>query len=130
MKGCEDIALVFRGKLVAGVKAQIERRRMCLHEHVGHNDFVGKLGMFPFPGAPRGLLVMRIEMFADVKLRPAVKSSGAHTADVVWSQIIAQLVPLCCAHPKLIAARPKCYPYGISNSLCMDFLSFSVRFHL
>src|SRR5215831_12908917 len=130
MKGSEDITLVFSGKLVACIKAQIERRRMCLHEHVGHNDFVGKLGMLPYSGAPRRLLVMWIKMVAEIKPRPAIKSSSAHTADVVWRQIIAQLVPLVCTHPKLIAARPKCNPDGISNSPCIDSLSRSVGVEL
>src|SRR5467141_2003238 len=46
VKCSEDIAFVFGGKLVAGVKAQIKRRGMRFHKYVGDDDFVGELGMF------------------------------------------------------------------------------------
>src|SRR5437870_11669907 len=60
-------------------------------------------------------------MIADVKPRPAVKSAGAHTADVVGRQILANFVALIRAHPQLIAAGTKCYSYSIANSPRIDF---------
>src|SRR6202043_1958009 len=39
----EDIAFVFGWKLLAAVKTKIERRRVRLHENVGHNNFARKI---------------------------------------------------------------------------------------
>src|SRR5207249_6043755 len=102
-----NISLLSR-KLVAGVKAQIERCRMRLHEHVGNDSFVSKLGMFS--------LVTRIDMVADIKPGPAIKPAGFYTADVIGRQIIAEFIPLVCAHPELVTAGVKCDPDSVSNS--------------
>src|SRR6266550_3848414 len=71
----KDVAFVFGGKLVAGVKAQIERGRMRLHEHVGDDHFIRKLGVFS--------LVAWIDMVANVEPGPAIKAARAHAADVI-----------------------------------------------
>ena len=86
---------------------------MRLHEHIGNNDLIGKLGMFSF--------VALVRMIADVKPRPAIKAAGADTADVVGRQILANFVALIRAHPQLIAAGTKCYSYSIANSPRIDF---------
>src|SRR5207244_13651573 len=109
-------------ELIAGVKAQIERGRVRLHEHIGNDDFIGKFRVFS--------LVARILTISDVKPRPAIKSAGTHTADVVGRQILADLVPLVRAHPKLVAAGAKCYSYSIANSPRIDFSIRSVGIEL
>src|SRR6266481_1944551 len=78
--------------------------------------------MFPF--------VARILMIADVKPRPAIEPAGAHTADVVGRQIVADLVPLISAHPKLGAAGTKCDSYCIANSPRINFSIGPVRSEL
>src|SRR4029450_3322573 len=95
---------------------------MRLHKHVGNDDFIGELWMFSF--------VARILMISDVIPRPAVKSAGTHTADVVWRQIFADLVPLVCAHPQLVCAWPKREADGVANSPGVDLLSATVRIKL
>src|SRR5438874_6769114 len=66
-------------------------------------------------------LVPRILMISDVIPRPAVKSAGTHTADVVGRQIFTNFVALIRTHPQLIAAGTKCDSYSIANSPRMDF---------
>src|SRR5512132_4515713 len=95
---------------------------MRLHEHIGDDDFVGKLGMLS--------LVAWILMISDVIPRPAVKSAGTHAADVVGRQIFADLVPLICAHPKLVCAWPKRDADGVANSPGVNLLPASVRIKL
>src|SRR5205814_3167878 len=75
-------------------------------------------------------LVTRILMISDVIPRPAVKSAGTHAADVVGRQIFADLVPLVCAHPKLVCAWPKRDADGIANSPGVNFLRAAVRIKL
>src|SRR5207248_2806516 len=86
---------------------------MRLYEHIRHDHFIGKLGMFSF--------VARIDMVGDIKPGPAIKPAGFDTADVIGGQIIAEFVPFVCAHPKLITAWTKCDPDGISNSPRTNF---------
>src|SRR4030095_13349975 len=92
------------------------------HEHIGNDDFIGELWMFSF--------VPRILMISDVIPRPAVKSSGTHTADVVWRQIFADLVPLVCAHPKLVCAWPKRDADRVANSPSVNLLPAAVGIKL
>src|SRR5881409_3518363 len=122
MEGGEDVAFVFGGELVAGVKAQIERGRVRLHKHVGNDDFIGKLRVFPF--------VAWVGMIADVKPRPTIKPAGAHTADVVGRELLADLVPLVCAHPKLVAAGTKRDSYCVSNSPSVNLSICAIRIEL
>src|SRR6266576_3265776 len=75
-------------------------------------------------------LVTRIRVVADVIPRPAVKSAGAHAADVVGRQIFADLVPLVCAHPKLVCAWPKRDADSVANSPSVNLLSAAVRIKL
>src|SRR6266480_1255202 len=75
-------------------------------------------------------LVARILMISDVIPRPAVKSAGTHAADVVWRQIFADLVPLVCAHPKLVFAWPKRDADGVANSPGVNLLPATVRIKL
>src|SRR5881396_2891692 len=91
---------------------------MRLHEHIGHDDLVGKLRMFPF--------VAWIGMVADVKPGPAIKAAGVHTANIIRRQIITELVSLVCAHPELVTSRTKCDPDGVSNSPCINFLPAAI----
>ena len=95
---------------------------MRLHEHVGDDHFIGKLGVFS--------LVAWIDMVANVKPGPAIKAAQAHTADVIGRQIVPDFVPLVRAHPELIAARPKCDPDGVSNSPCINFLPAAIGIEL
>src|SRR6266550_7801481 len=75
-------------------------------------------------------LVPRILMISDVIPWPAVKSAGTHTADVVGWQIFADLVPLVCAHPKLVCAWPKGDGDGVANSPGVNLLPAAVRIKL
>src|SRR6266487_4387399 len=75
-------------------------------------------------------LVARILMISDVIPRPAVKSAGTHAADVVGWQIFADLVPLICAHPKLVCAWPKRDADSVANSPGVNLLSAAVRIKL
>src|SRR6266487_2245035 len=75
VEGCENVVLVFRRKLVAGVETQIKRGRVRLHEDIRHDDFISELKMFS--------LMPRIRMVANVKPRPAIKAAGTHSANVV-----------------------------------------------
>src|SRR3954454_16763875 len=75
-------------------------------------------------------LVARIVMISDVIPRPAVKSARTHTADVVGWQIFADLVPLVCAHPKLVCAWPKRDADGVANSPGVNLLPAAVRVKL
>src|SRR4030095_9863950 len=75
-------------------------------------------------------LVARILMISDVIPRPAVKSAGTHAADVVGRQIFADLVPLVCAHPKLVCAWPKGDADGVANSPGVNLLLTAVRIKL
>src|SRR5947208_13646225 len=72
-------------------------------------------------------LVAWILMTSDVIPRPAVKSAGTHAADVVGWQIFADLVPLVCAHPKLVCAWPKRDSDSVANSPSVNLLSAAVR---
>src|SRR5438067_12958689 len=75
-------------------------------------------------------LVARILMISDVIPRPAVKSAGTHAADVVGRQVFADLVPLVCAHPKLVCAWPKRDADGIADSPGVNLLPAAVRIKL
>src|SRR5438067_4529723 len=75
-------------------------------------------------------LVARILMISDVIPRPAVKSAGTYAADVVGWQIFADLVPLVCAHPKLVCTWPKRDADGVANSPSVNVLSAAVRIKL
>src|SRR5882724_5166140 len=108
MEGGEDVAFVFGWELLAGVKAQVQRGRVRLHEHIRNNDLISELRMFS--------LVSRIGMIADVKPRPAIKAAGTHTADVVGRQIFADLVTFVCAHPEFVRARTKRDPDSVANA--------------
>src|SRR5438046_2472226 len=75
-------------------------------------------------------LVARILMIADVIPRPAVKSAGTHATDVVWRQIFADLVPLVCAHPKLVCVWAKRDADSVANSPGVNLLPGAVRIKL
>src|SRR5205809_3130261 len=75
-------------------------------------------------------LVPRILMISDVIPRPAVKSAGTDAADVVGRQIFADLVPLVCAHPKLVCAWSKRDADGVANSPGVNLLRAAVRIKL
>src|SRR6476620_5062005 len=75
-------------------------------------------------------LVTRVLMISDVIPRPAVKSAGSHAADVVGGQIFADLVPLVCAHPKLVCAWPKRDADGVANPPGVNLLPAAVRIKL
>src|SRR5712672_1038042 len=75
-------------------------------------------------------LVARILMIADVIPWPAVKSAGTHAADVVGWQIFADLIPLVCAHPKLVCAWPKRDADGVANSPSVNLSPAAVRIKL
>ncbi len=89
-----------------------------MHEHVGHDHFISKLGVFS--------LVVRINMVADVKPGPAIKSARLYAADVIGRQVVAEFVPLVCAHPEFVAARTKRDPDSVSNSPSINFLSAAI----
>src|SRR6266513_362329 len=95
---------------------------MRLDEHIGDYNFTGELGMLS--------LVTRILMITDVIPRPAVKSAGTHAADVVGRQVFADLVPLVCAHPKLVCAWPKRDADSVANSPSVNLLPGAVRIKL
>src|SRR6476659_4241974 len=75
-------------------------------------------------------LVAWILMISDVIPRPAIKSAGAHAADVVGWQIFADLVPLVRAHPQLACAWPKRDANGVANSPGVNLLPGAVRIKL
>src|SRR5262249_45849525 len=75
-------------------------------------------------------LMARILMISDIKPRPSIKSAGTHVADVVGRQIFADLVPLVCAHPKLVCAWPKRDADGVANSPSVNLLPGAVRIKL
>jgi len=77
-----------------------------LHEHIGNDDFIGKLRMFP--------CVARIRMVADIKPRPAIKPARDAHCDVVGRQILADLVPA-----RLCSSKARC---------CRDETRFLLRF--
>src|SRR5437016_9501838 len=91
---------------------------MRLYKQVRNDNFVSKLRMFS--------LVTRIDMVADIKPRPAIKAARFNTADVIGRQIIAEFVPLVCAHPELVAARTKRDPDSVSNSPRINFLTAAI----
>src|SRR6266513_3993998 len=74
--------------------------------------------------------VVRVLMIADVKPRPAVKTAGAYAADVIGRKVFADLVPLVCAHPKLVCAWPKRDADGVANSPGVNLLPTAVRIKL
>src|SRR4051812_44478942 len=110
MEGREDVAFVFGRKLRAVIKAQVERCRMALHENVGDEDFAGEFRMFSF--VPRVLVIPKIEP------RPAIESAALHATDVIRHEVLAELVPLVRAHPKLVRARAELDPDGVPDSPC------------
>src|SRR6266699_2145087 len=75
-------------------------------------------------------LVAPILMTSDVIPRPAVKSAGTHAADVVGRQIFTDLIPLVCAHPKLVCAWPKRDADGVANSPGVNLSPAAVRIKL
>src|SRR6266705_2387749 len=75
-------------------------------------------------------LVPWILMISDVIPRPAVKAVLPHTANVVGRQIFPDLVPLICAHPKLVCAWPKRDADSVANSPGVNLLSAAVRIKL
>src|SRR5947208_15586009 len=75
-------------------------------------------------------LVPRILMISEVIPRPSVKSAGTDAADVVGWRIFADLVPLVCAHPKLVCAWPKRDADGVANSPGVNLLPTVVRIKL
>src|SRR2546429_9386227 len=94
MERREDITFVLRWKLIAGVKTKVQRSRMRLHEYIRNYHAINKIHMFS--------LVFRIIMVANVKPWPAVESTRFYAADVIRWQILADVVPLVRAHPKLV----------------------------
>src|SRR6267143_2687534 len=122
MESGEDVAFVFGWELLAGVKAQVQRGRVRLHEHIRNNDLISELRMFS--------LVSRIGMIADVKPRPAIKAAGTHTADVVGRQIFADLVSLIGAHPELVRAGAKRNSDGVANAPRVNLLSGAIGIKL
>src|SRR5437868_2753201 len=74
--------------------------------------------------------VVWVRAIADVKPRPAIKTTGTHTADVVGRQIFTNFVALIRAHPQLIAARTKCDSYRVADSPCVNFSIRSVGIEL
>src|SRR5882757_1831752 len=122
MEGSEDVAFVFRRKLVASVETQIKRGRVRRYEHIRNNDFGSELRMFSF--------VSRIGMVANIKPWPTIEAAGPHTADVVGWQILADFVPLVSAHPELIGARTKCDANGVTNSPGINLLAGAIGIKL
>src|ERR1044072_2997949 len=118
MERGEDVALVLKRKLVAGVKTQIERCGMRLHKHVWDNDLVGKFRMLSF--------VARIRVIPNVKPWPAIKAAGTHAADVVRRQVFADLVTFVCAHPEFVRTRTKCDPDSVANAPRVNPLSGAI----
>ena len=118
----ENVAFIFGWKLIAGVKTQIERGRVSLHKHIGDDDFVSELRMFPF--------VARIDMVANVKPGPAIKTTGPHAADVIRRQILTDFVTLVRAHPEFIAAGPQRHGDGVPNSPRVNFSPAAIGIEL
>src|SRR5207302_7539721 len=96
VEGGEDVAFVFRWKLVASIETQVKRGRVRLHKNIRNNDLIGKLRMFSF--------VTRIGMIAVVKPWPAIKPARPNTPDVVGRQIFADSVSLVVVHQELVLA--------------------------
>src|SRR5205823_11007666 len=59
------------------------------------------------------LLHPRIDIVADVAVRPAVKSAVLQRSEIIRRQVVAQFVPLVDAGPELSRHRLKRQPYGI-----------------
>src|SRR6266550_5358397 len=91
---------------------------MRLYKHVWDDHFIGKLRMLSF--------VAGIDMAADIKPGPPIKTAGFHTADIIRRQILPKLVALVCAHPELVPARSKCDADSVSNSPRINFLPAAI----
>src|SRR5207248_10803035 len=74
--------------------------------------------------------VPRIRVVTEVKPWPAIKSAGAHTADVMRWQIFADFIPFVCAHPELVTAGPERVPDGLANPPRVNFSIRSVGVEL
>src|SRR2546423_7432683 len=75
-------------------------------------------------------LVSRVLMIPDKEPRPAVESAGLNVTDVIRHQILAELVPLVRAHPKLVRAGTKLNPDRIPDSPPENILLGAVRIEL
>src|ERR1044071_3572045 len=69
-------------------------------------------------------------VISDIEPGPAVESATLHAADVIGNQIVAQLVALVRAHPKLVRPRTKLDPDRIPDSPGKNVLTGPVRIEL
>src|SRR5437868_1848293 len=122
MERSKNVAAIFGRELVAGVKANIERSGMRLHQHIRNECFGGQLRMFA--------AMPRVFVSANVKPRPAVKSAGLNVTDVVRYEIFAEIVTFVRAHPQFVSSRPKCDPHGIANSPGENLFARTIRIKL
>src|ERR1041385_5823137 len=75
--------------------------------------------MFPF--------VPRVLMIANIEPGPAIKTAACDMADVIRHQIVAELVALIRAHPKLVRSGTKLDPDCIPDSPGENILAGPVR---
>src|SRR5204863_6443929 len=74
--------------------------------------------------------VARVLVISDVEPRPAVESAALDVADVIRHQIVAELIALVRAHPKVVRPWTKFDPDRIPDSPGEDILAGPVRIEL
>src|SRR4051812_3735759 len=74
--------------------------------------------------------VTRVLVIPDVEPRPAVESAALDVADVIRHEIVAQLIALVRAHPKLVRSGTELDPDRVSDSPGENILAGPVRIEL
>src|SRR5437879_10775037 len=97
MFGGEDVAAIFRGKLTALIKGDLQRRIVRLQQHIGHDGDAGQLRML---ARVAGILVG-----TQVPPGPSIEPSSLNVRDVVRHQVVAQPVAFVYGAPELPVRR-------------------------
>ena len=106
------------GNWLAGVERHVERGRVRLDEHVGHDHLVLQLGVLA--------LVPRVLVGADVIPGPAVEAAFLDVGDVVGHQVVAQPVALVDRGPELAGLGMDRQADGVADARGEDPLVLAV----
>ena len=91
---------------------------MRSQQHIRNNRALYQLWMF--------LLHSRVDVVADVAVRPAVKAAVFQRSEIIRRQIVAQFIAFVNARPQFSGHRLNRQPHGISQPRCIQPHIFSV----
>src|SRR6267378_7286089 len=105
MLGSENIAMVFRRKLLAVIESNPQRGVVRMKDHIRRDDLVLQFRMLA--------LMPRVLVSAHVPPGPAIKTALLHVGDIVRNQIVPQRVAFVDRTPQLASLRIDRHPYAI-----------------